>query len=71
MLSESTTHHRVYDVTTGLIEGWQAFADDIRRDNPLVSAEQWVALLGEVGFEDVAVLPEPGGLAEHHQHFTL
>jgi SAM-dependent methyltransferase len=64
VLSETTTHHRVFDVTTGLIEGWEAFADDIRGDDPLVSTQQWLRLLAEAGFEHQAALPEPGGLAD-------
>ena len=64
VLSETTTHHRVFDITTGLIEGWQAFTDDVRGDNPLVSTEQWLALLTEAGFDQVAGLPEPGGAAD-------
>jgi acyl transferase domain-containing protein/SAM-dependent methyltransferase len=64
VLSETTTHHRVYDVTTGLIEGWEVFADDVRGDDPLVSTEQWLRLLAKAGFEHVAALPEPGGPAD-------
>jgi acyl transferase domain-containing protein len=64
VLSETTTHHRVFDITTGLIEGWEAFADDTRGDNPLVSTEQWLRLLAEAGFEHQAALPEPGGPAD-------
>ena len=61
VLSETTTHHRVFDITTGLIEGWELFADDVRGDNPLVSTEQWLELLAEAGFARVSALPEPGG----------
>ena len=64
VLSETTTHHRVFDITTGLIEGWEVFADDVRGDNPLVSTEEWLKLLSEAGFEHVAALPEPGGRAD-------
>ncbi len=64
VLSETTMHHRVFDITTGLIEGWEVFADDVRGDNPLVSTEQWLRLLAEAGFEHVAALPEPGGVAD-------
>jgi len=64
VMSETTTHHRVFDITTGLIEGWQLFSDDLRGDNPLLSTEQWLQLLQDVGFEHAAALPEPGGIAD-------
>ena len=45
VLVESTTHLAYFDITTGLIEGWQHFADDLRGDNPLLPPEGWVAAL--------------------------
>ena len=42
LLVESTVHLAWFDMTTGLIEGWQHFADDLRTDNPLLPAPTWV-----------------------------
>ena len=44
VLSETTRHPHYFDITTGLIEGWQSFDDDLRADNPLIGAERWVDL---------------------------
>ena len=37
-------------MSTGLIEGWQHFLDDLRLDNPLLSSPAWVLALGDAGF---------------------
>jgi acyl transferase domain-containing protein len=57
-LFEATTPQSWYDTTTGLIEGWQRFADDLRGDSPLLSPVQWTALLQANGFVEVVALPE-------------
>ncbi len=58
LLIEATRHHGWFDFTTGLIEGWQHFADDLRGDHPLLTPKQWQdALLGH-GFCEVAAFPE-------------
>lgn len=64
LLVESTGHHPWHDITTGLIEGWQHFEDDLRTDTPLLTPQQWNTLLSEAGFEDVAALPTAGSPAE-------
>ena len=64
LLVESTGHHPWHDITTGLIEGWQHFEDDLRTDNPLLLPDQWNALLTEAGYEDVTVFPGAGSPAE-------
>jgi SAM-dependent methyltransferase len=64
LLFEATHHQPWYDVTTGLIEGWQSFGDDLRTDSPLLSADQWTQILMAEGFVDVAVFPEAGSPAE-------
>jgi acyl transferase domain-containing protein/SAM-dependent methyltransferase len=64
VLSETTRHPHYFDITTGLIEGWQSFEDDLRADNPLIGAEGWCALLRERGFEAALALPEPGTPSE-------
>jgi acyl transferase domain-containing protein/SAM-dependent methyltransferase len=65
LLSETTAHPRVFDITTGLIEGWQVFEDTLRTDNPLISAHAWVDLLKTGGFEAAAAFPEDGSPAAH------
>ncbi|MBZ0275399.1 MAG: acyltransferase domain-containing protein, partial [Anaerolineae bacterium] len=60
LLYETTSHLSWYDMTTGLIEGWQLFEDDWRGDNPLLPAPRWEEALRANGFESVAAFPEPG-----------
>lgn len=57
ILSEVTEAFSWYDITTGLIEGWQRFEDEHRRQSPLMAAEQWQALLRAKGFEEVTGYP--------------
>jgi SAM-dependent methyltransferase len=64
LLVEATRHQEWFDFTTGLIEGWQHFADDLRGDNPLLAPEKWRAALLERGFVEVATFPEDGSPAE-------
>ena len=64
LLCEVTTYLPWFDITTGLIEGWQLFEDGLRDDHPLLPASQWTSLLKEVGFEHVAAFPEAGVPAE-------
>jgi acyl transferase domain-containing protein/SAM-dependent methyltransferase len=64
VLIEATRHHGWFDFTTGLIEGWQHFADDLRDVHPLLTPEQWKDGLSERGFCEVTVLPESGSPAE-------
>lgn len=69
MLVETTTHHGHFDITTGLIEGWQHFDDTLRTDVPLLSALQWTAALRDAGFSEGAAWPDGGtaqnALAQH------
>ncbi len=64
MLVESTAHLSYFDMTTGLIEGWQHFSDDLRGENPLLPPQTWITVLGEAGLEDASVWPRPGTPAE-------
>ncbi len=64
VLVESTTHLPWFDMTTGLIEGWQHFADDLRTDNPLLPPETWVRALREAGFDEAGSWPPAGSAAE-------
>ncbi len=64
VLCEVTHHFAWHDITTGLIEGWQRFGDDLRSDQPLLSLEQWQTALRSAGFDAVAVFPESGSATE-------
>ena len=63
LLIESTTHLAWFDMSTGLIEGWQHFADDLRHDNPLLSADAWVGALRDAGFDQARAWPPDGSPA--------
>jgi acyl carrier protein len=68
----ATTHPVWFDVTVGLIEGWHRFADDLRRDNPLLSAEQWSSLLEARGLGSVTAFPSAHSEAQVlGQHILL
>ncbi|MFO1456198.1 MAG: beta-ketoacyl synthase N-terminal-like domain-containing protein [Steroidobacteraceae bacterium] len=64
LLLESTRHHAWFDMTTGLIEGWQRFDDGLRADNPLLAAPQWCAALTEAGFASAQAWPQAPSVAE-------
>jgi len=64
VLSETTAHPHYFDITTGLIEGWQSFDDDLRSDNPLIDARRWEGVLHEQGFSQARAFPEPGVATE-------
>jgi SAM-dependent methyltransferase len=64
VLVESTVHMAWFDMTTGLIEGWQHFADDLRTDNPLLPPATWVQALRDAGFDATGAWPQAGSSAE-------
>jgi acyl transferase domain-containing protein/SAM-dependent methyltransferase len=64
VLYEATSHLRWFDITTGLIEGWGRFEDDVRGDNPLLTPDDWRELLLAHGFERVATYPDAGAPTE-------
>ena len=64
LLYETTAHPHWFTVTIALVEGWQRFEDGIRGNNPLISSESWQEVLLAHGFDDVAILPEPGSVAD-------
>ena len=64
VLSEVTRELEWYDISTGLIEGWQSFDDDLRDDSPLLAAGAWTAALRAAGFSDVLALPAEGSSAD-------
>jgi acyl transferase domain-containing protein len=63
VLVESTTHLTWFDMTTGLIEGWQHFADNLRTDNPLLPPETWIDALQAEGFAAADAWPRPQSIA--------
>jgi acyl transferase domain-containing protein/SAM-dependent methyltransferase len=72
VLVESTQHFAWFDMTTGLIEGWQQFADDLRTDNPLLAPEKWLTAFHDAGFEAAVALPGTGSAAaELGQHMLM
>jgi hypothetical protein len=58
LLYETTRHPKWFDITTGLIEGWQLFSDGYRTSIPLIDAGQWQQVLQKNGFDDIHVFPE-------------
>jgi malonyl CoA-acyl carrier protein transacylase len=60
LINEVTDHLAWYDITTGLIEGWQRFDDDLRDDQPLLDAPTWERALAEHGYTAVAAWPAAG-----------
>ena len=64
LLVESTTHLDYFDMTTGLIEGWQHFADDLRGDNPLLAPSAWIDAFETAGFARAAAWPPEHSIAE-------
>ena len=65
ILIESTTHFTWFDMTTGLIEGWQHFADDLRTEQPLLDAATWIEALADAGFEQSGFWPAEDSPARH------
>ena len=70
VLWEATEPQVWFDVTFGLLSGWQSHDDPDRRpDSPLIEAKTWTRLLQDQDFSDVGVLPPMGstfgGLGQH------
>jgi len=69
LLYETTRHPKWFDITTGLIEGWQIFSDSYRSSVPLTDSETWRKLLDKNKFIDIHILPEdslcPGVFFQH------
>lgn len=69
---EGTCHPRWFDITTGLIEGWQRFEDSWRTDVPLIDPDTWKAALDRADFSVVEALPADGvATAALLQHVIL
>jgi ubiquinone/menaquinone biosynthesis C-methylase UbiE/acyl carrier protein len=58
VLLETTKHQACFDMSIGLIEGWQHFEDSERAEHPLLDAEKWCELLKRSGFEETTALPD-------------
>lgn len=72
ILVESTGHLPWHDITTGMIEGWQRFEDELRADGPLLEAGIWLDLFSDAGFHDAAAFPPEGSPASVlRQHVLL
>ena len=61
VMLETTDHPIWLDISTGLIEGWQKFADPLRASHPLLDPSQWSALLQECGFDASEAFPSAEG----------
>ncbi len=71
VLYETTHQPAWFDVTIGLIEGWQRFEDGLRSDIPLLPVKMWESLLREHGFEQVAAFPEAGAPTEIFNQYVF
>ena len=57
LLLEVTSSPRWVDLVFGITEGWFRFTDsDLRPSYPLLSREQWIALLDDTGFHQAGAL---------------
>ena len=64
LLFETTRHLPYFGISFALIEGWQKFEDNWRRETPLLSAAGWRDILRAQGFSNIALFPRgqfPGG----------
>ena len=64
LLFETTRHLSYFGISFALIEGWQKFEDDWRRETPLLAAVGWQDILRAQGFSNTAVFPETNSQAE-------
>ena len=72
VLIETTVHQTCFDMSIGLIEGWQHFEDSERGEHPLLSESRWREVLMQNGFEQATSLPEKESPARFvGQHVVL
>ena len=72
LLVEVTARQVWIDLTFGLTDGWWHFTDHgLRADYPLLSREQWLALLAAEGFAEPAALPDFSSAADPLSHNAL
>jgi acyl transferase domain-containing protein/SAM-dependent methyltransferase len=69
VMIEVTTYLAWFEFSTALLEGWDRQDDGIRREHPMLSAEEWQAALRAAGFAEAAAFPRAGtdadALAQH------
>jgi SAM-dependent methyltransferase len=72
VLVEATTYLDWFDMTTGLLEGWQYGADGLRTDVPLLPPRTWSEALLAAGFAAAVAQPEEDSPAAHlGQHVII
>jgi len=72
LLWEVTEPLTWFDISFGLIEGWQRYKDDLRTNGPLLSPAKWCEALRAHGFEEVETLPPANSPASAlNQHIIL
>lgn len=57
VLIETTVHQVCFDMSIGLIDGWQHFEDEERREHPLLDPDQWSRVFAETGFQQTLAVP--------------
>lgn len=70
-LLEAAKQRRPSLMTAGLYAGWWYFADDLRKHSPLLPPQEWHALLGASGYDQVRVYPEGGERLREADHALL
>nr|UYH37518.1 amino acid adenylation domain-containing protein [Myxococcaceae bacterium MCy9487] len=66
LLIEETRFFPSFDLGMGLQQGFDRFVDEeLRHSHPLLSREGWQRMLAQTGFEDSAVLHQPGTLSDY------
>ncbi len=70
VLLETTRPWLGINLVFGLLKGWWLFDDDVRRDEPCVSQEQWKSLLCEAGFSATVCIADCPD-AERAQHSVI
>ncbi len=57
---EITRYLSWFDMSTSLLEGWESYEDEHRREHPLLSVEQWSRVLADAGFARFEAFPSTG-----------
>ena len=60
---ETTEYLAWFDVTTALLEGWEAQDDGLRGDHPLLPSSGWEEALRDAGFEHTESFPGEDSIA--------
>ncbi|TMC24029.1 MAG: methyltransferase, partial [Chloroflexi bacterium] len=65
LLLEETKFHPIFDLTMGLQQGFDRFADtELRQAHPLLTRDMWYEVLTQQGFSSAAILNKAGTLNE-------